>query len=514
MAAPRYTMLDRIIGWFAPDTGLRRALARNAMARVRAYEGASVKDGWIPRRSGASANADHFSDARMLRHRARSLVQNNPYAAKALNCLVSNVVGEGIIPASRAADEKTRAVLDALWAAWAPLADADGGTDFSGLEALAYRAMEQDGEVLIRLRARRDADGLPVPLQVQVLEIDYLDSTKNSATSSAGGPIIQGIEVDALGRVAAYWLHDAHPGDVLRGVGTKLSSRRVDADRVIHLFAPDRPGQARGVTRFAPVIARLRDLAIYEDAELARKQNEALMSVFVSGDGADFAVQAPGKSAGDTRDQAALGNLGTLQPGAIMATNGQTVTVTEPTAAPGYADYIRMQLYAVAAGTGVTYEMLTGDLSQVNFSSARTGMLEFRRAAEQRQWHVLVPRLLDRLWRAFIDAAVLAGQIPRADYRVEWTTPKWDYVNPLQDVKSDIAEVAGGLGSLSEKLRQRGYQPDAVFREMGEDFKRLKETGALEMIRVLASGGKQESDEAEPAPAAAQKAKAKGAVPE
>lgn len=491
MAAPAYSLLDRAIGWLAPATGLRRALARNAIAKVRAYEGASIKDGWIPRRGGASANADHSADARMLRARARSLVQNNPYAAKALNCLVANVIGEGILPASRAADEKTRTQLDTLWRAWMQVADADGGTDFHGLEAQAYRAMEQDGEVLIRLRARKREDGLPVPLQIQILEIDYLDSLKNGK-GSEGGPIVSGVELDALGKVCAYWLYNTHPGDILRSnsAGMGLQSTRYSADRIIHLFAPDRPGQARGITRFAAVIARMRDLAIYEDAELSRKQNEALMSVFVTGDGADFAVQAAGQTSADTAAQAAMGNLGTMQPGAVIATNGQSVTFADPKAAPGYADYIRMQLYAIAAGTGVTYEMLTGDLSQVNFSSARMGMLEFRRAAEQRQWHVIVPRLLAPVWQAFVDAAVLSGSIPRADYGVEWTTPKWDYVNPLQDVKADTAEISGGLSSLSEKLRKRGYQPDAVYKEMGEDYQKLVASGAINMIKLLLTNGR------------------------
>lgn len=490
MAAPAYSLLDKAIGFFAPASGLRRALARRAIAQVRAYEGASIKDGWIPRRSGASANSDHAADASMLRARARSLVQNNPYSAKALNCLVANVVGEGILPSSRAEDEKTRLTLDALWKNWMPLSDADGGTDFHGLEALAYRAMEQDGEVLVRIRSRRPEDGLPVPLQIQVLEIDYLDTSKNGK-GEAGGPIVSGVELDALGKAAAYWLFDRHPGDGYRAGGiSTLKSRRYSSSSIIHLFAPDRPGQARGITRFAPVIARLRDLAIYEDAELARKQNEALMSVFISGDGTDFAIPGVGESqASAAATAAALGNLGSLSPGAVLATNGQSVTVAEPKAAPGYADYLRMQLYAVAAGTGVTYEMLTGDLSQVNFSSARMGMMEFRRSAEQRQWHVLVPRLLDPVWRAFVDAAVLAGKIPRPDYAVEWTTPKWDYVNPMQDVEADALEISNGLSSLSEKLRQRGYQPDMVFSELGQDYQKLKETGALDMVKLMLGKG-------------------------
>jgi lambda family phage portal protein len=485
MAAPAYSLVDRAIGWFDPAAGLRRALSRRALAKVRAYEGANVgADGWVPRRQGASANADHRADAPMLRARARSLVQNNPYAAKALSCLVSNVVGEGIIPSSRATDTKTKGLLDALWREWISVSDADGGTDFNGLEAQAYRAMEQDGEVLLRLRSRRPEDGLPVPLQVQLLEIDYLDTTRTGVMGQAGGPIVSGVEFDALGRIVAYWLRDQHPGDTtFSALKSSLTSKRHDARNIVHLFAPDRPGQARGITRFAPVIARLRDLAIYEDAELARKQNEALMSVFISGDGSDFAVPGLGEAQSTASSNAAtLGELGSLKPGAVLATNGQSVTVAQPTAAPGYENYIRTQLYAIAAGTGVTYEMLTGDLSQVNFSSARVGMMEFRRRAEQSQWHVLVPRLLTPIWRAFVDAAVLAGKIPRADYAVEWTTPKWDYVNPLQDVEADAAEIAAGLSSVSEKLRQRGYQPDAVFAELGEDYKKLKATGALDYL--------------------------------
>lgn len=514
MAAPVYALIDRAIGWFDPAAGLRRALSRRALGKVRAYEGANVgADGWVPRRQGASANADHRADAPMLRARARSLVQNNPYAAKALGCLVSNVVGEGIIPHSRAADDKTRAALDALWADWMQQADADGGTDFNGIEAQAYRAMEQDGEVLLRLRSRKPEDGLPVPLQIQLLEIDYLDTTKTGQVGQAGGPIISGVEFDALGRIAAYWLRDHHPGDSnFISLKSVAYSRRHDARNIIHLFAPDRPGQARGITRFAPVIARLRDLAIYEDAELARKQNEALMSVFISGDGADFAVPGVGESqSAAAGNAAALGELGSLKPGAIMATNGQSVTVAAPTAAPGYETYIRSQLYAIAAGAGVTYEMLTGDLSQVNFSSARVGMMEFRRAAEQRQWHVLVPRLLTPIWRAFVDAAALAGKIPRPDYGVEWTTPKWDYVNPLQDVEADAAEIAAGLSSVSEKLRQRGYQPDAVFNELGSDYEKIKTSGALDYLGFLKTKISESSAAAAPPPEPATKPKREAA---
>jgi capsid protein len=68
---------------------------------------------------------------------------------------------------------------------------------------------------------------------------------------------------------------------------------------------------------------------------------------------------------------------------------------------------------------------------------------------------------------------------------VDWSTPKWDYVNPEQDVKADLAEISGGLTTISEKLRKRGYKPDLVFQELKADFDRLRADGTLDVMLQL-----------------------------
>jgi capsid protein len=55
---------------------------------------------------------------------------------------------------------------------------------------------------------------------------------------------------------------------------------------------------------------------------------------------------------------------------------------TRPTSVASYAEFLRMQFRAVAAAMGITYEQLTGDLTGVNYSSIRAGLLEFRRRCE------------------------------------------------------------------------------------------------------------------------------------
>ena len=476
-------IIDRIVGFVSPQAGIARHFARQRLAR--AYEAASPRDTWRPRRAGASANVDHMADASMLRAKSRALVQNVPYIQAGFDGLVSATIGTGIMPRAvgREAD-----VINKLFEDWSKVCDADGRLDYYGMQAAAYEAMEQDGEVLIRLRPRRPSDGLPVPLQLQLLEIDWLDSSRTGVVD--GNDVVNGIEYNALGAVSAYWLWPQHPGDSTRLRGKQSQSQRVPAENIIHLFNPKRPGQGRGFPRLGPVIARVRDLQLYEDAELARKNNETRLSVLVSGDAASLANPAIFGDGADPLARAKqTGDLGELASGDIMEMPaGATITVVDPKAAPGYVDYVKFQLHLIASGFGVPYEMMTGDMNEVNFSSARVRLLDFRRSVTKVQSLVVIPKLLDPIHRAFVNAAFLSGAIRGRDTAVRYSPPKWDYVNPEQDVKADLAEIGAGLCSLSEKLRQRGYNPPDVFAELKSDFDTLKSMGILDTMLFMQKG--------------------------
>lgn len=469
--------IDRIVGFFNPVAGLRRTAARKLLAR--AYEGANTNDGWRPRRAGASADADHLGDAKRLRDRARSLCQNVPYITRAMSGLCAATVGTGITPESTA--KRDADAITALWEQWGAVADADGVHDIYSLQAMAYLTMERDGEVFIRRRMRPAEDGLPVPMQVQVLEADYLDTARAGSTA-AGRQIVNGIEYDAIGRVRAYWMFTTHPGSARWSYG--IESKPVPAAEIIHLFAPDRPGQGRGITRLAPVIARTRDLMLYEDSELQRKNLETRMGLVASGEVSALSNPPSDYHAGVDGTGA---DLGVLPSGGItQIPHGLSLTQIEPKAMPGVDAYIKLQLHLIAAGVGVPYETMTGDMSEVNFSSARIRQIDFRRECEQMQWLTLVPRLCNPLWRWFIDAARLAGKVRAPDYGVDWATPRWDYVNPEQDVKAEIAAISAGLLSPTEALRRRGYKPKRVYAEMGADFKAMTDSGAMDLMQFIA----------------------------
>jgi len=467
--------LDLAIGYISPQAGLKRARARHALHQVRSYDGAATgrrTGGWST--VGTSANAEIGPALSILRNRSRSLARDNPFAAKAMNSWVTNTIGTGITAKFSAGQD--------LWARWIKECDADGQLDFYGLLALIERARFESGEVLIRLRWRRPEDGLSVPLQLQVLEPDYLASFKNERLAN-GGWIFNGIEFDALGKRAAYWLYSNHPGDAAP-ILVNLFPSRIPAEDVIHYYRKTRPGQVRGVPDLHPVLLKMRDLDDYQEAELVRKGIEACFAAFVT---SDEDGRLMGAAETDTTTGNRIENLGA---GMIhYLKSGEDVQFGAPAALNGYKEFVDDHLHAVAAGAGVTFEQLTGNLSQVNYSSIRAGTLEFRRAIDQHQWLNLIPGVCDRIAAAYVKGAKLAGKLNGQAPSVAWTPPKWDWVDPLKDLGGELLEVAAGLKSWQSAVRRRGEDPDKTIAEIAEDQAKFKAAGISIQIERLALGG-------------------------
>jgi lambda family phage portal protein len=463
--------MDSLVGYFSPEAGFRRARARTAMhVMQRSYEGAKVGrrlGGWTT--SGIDANGEIASTSSRLRDRARDLVRNNAYAAKAMTALSSNLVGTGIIPRARTGEDDSSKEVDALWNRFAQECDADGVTDFYGLQTLVVRTMVESGECLVLFQRRPSGDGQTVPLQLQVLEPDHLDSGQDKDLPG-GGFIQQGIEFDRSGKRVAYWLFPKHPG----GMSSISSSKsiRISAQDILHIFDRLRPGQSRGVTWFAPAIIKLRDLDEYDEAELVRKKIEACFVAFVlNGDDGD--------TLGESNKDSDGRRIESFEPGMVeYLPAGKDVRFGQPSASAGYSEYMRVQLHAIASAVGLTYELLTGDLSQVNYSSIRAGLIEFRRRIKSLQAQVLIPGLCRPVWKRFIETAQAAGKLPtNGEIRAEWTPPRFEAVDPMKDIQAEILSVRAGMMTLKEAIARQGYDPSQTLAEISETFKELDQLG-------------------------------------
>ena len=214
MSNTKPNALDNVISFFNPEAGAKRARARLSLDQVRRYDGATTSrrnETWHT--PGTSADAALGPSLERLRNRSRDLVRNNPYASRAVQVLVNNTVGGGVLAQIKSRSRSRERRWNQLWEEWArnPAAcDYDGRADFWGLQALVFRTVVEAGECLVR---RRIVAGKEFPLQLQILEPDFIDDTRADGLTNDGGYIRQGIEYNAQDQRIAYHLHRQHPGD-------------------------------------------------------------------------------------------------------------------------------------------------------------------------------------------------------------------------------------------------------------------------------------------------------------
>lgn len=466
----------------------------------RRFEGAAGgrrNEGW--RSSGSDSNTDNAPALARLRNRARDLRRNNPYAERAITGIADNVVGSGIIPWPMARKDRDSLRLGDLWQDWADTkaCDADGRENFYGLQHLVMEAVATDGECFVRRRRRFSSDGLPVPIQLQVLEADFLDESKTVALNN--NQIIQGVEFDALGKRVAYWLFDQHPG--AGGSMHSLISRRVPAEDVIHVFLSKRPGQARGYSWLAPVMQRMRSFDEMEDAVMEQAKIAACFAAFITKDAdtSNATTKAPPL-------------IDRIEPGIIQElAMGEAVSFATPPSFNGYTTYAWQVLHAIAVGLGIPYELLAADLKGVNFSSGRMGWLHFARRVDVWQWRMLIPQLCDQVWSWFMEAQTLLPGGVMEEVRAEWVPPRRDMVDPKTEIETVKQQLRNGLMTWPNALRALGItDPKRHAEELAKSNQMLDDLGLIldcDPRNVAAAGAaaqqsttEEKTDDAKPEP--------------
>ncbi|MDY7584336.1 phage portal protein [Pseudomonas sp. CCI3.1] len=425
---------------------------------------------------------------RNLRARSRAAVRNDPYAFNVIDKRVSNLIGTGITPRPKIDDDVLRKVQQELWEDWVDESDADGLTDFYGQQALIARTVETAGECFVRIRPRSLDENLAVPLQLQVLAPEFVPHDKFEPAKN-GNSIRAGIEFNPAHQRVAYWMYRVHPSDASSLNAGYNQLVRIPAAQVLHIFEPVEPGQLRGVPRLAPVLKRLRSLDNYDDAVLFRQEVANLFAGFISRpppEGMQLALDPlTGQPFNEDRD--GFTPMVALEPGTMQELGpGEEVEFSKPPdAGNNYPDFMRQQLMAAAAGTGTPYEILTGDMREVNDRALRVVLNEFRRRLEQLQFGVYVHQLCRPVRAAWMDMAVLAGRLTLADYaqrrreylRTRWVPQGWAYIQPVQDIQARMMEVNAGFNSRSEMALRSGYDAETVDAENAADQARARGLG-------------------------------------
>jgi lambda family phage portal protein len=438
----------------------RAAQAKQNAISERAYAGASVgrlTSDWSA--LNTSADSEIVTSLRLLRARSRQLVRDNEFAKNAVRIVQNNVVGTGIGMQAQVVNgrgklqDKINDQIEEAWEKWCErkTCHTAGMLGFQDIERLIAGNLVENGEVLIRKVRQSFGDGR-IPYALEVIEADRLMEQWQTAKAPNGNAIRMGVEMDGWGRPVAYWLYPTHPGDYQFSTFVPSKFIRVPADEMLHLYIVDRWPQTRGVPWFHATLTRMNNMAGYEEAEIVAARASANIVGFVKTPEPEAGAEIKNmQRVVDT----APGQFKTLLPGEdfVGFNPSRPNSALEP--------FMRFMLRSVAAGIGVSYESLSRDYSQSNYSSSRLALLDDRDL-----WRVLQGWLIrnfrTEIHREWLEAAVMSGEVKIADYytnrakydRVRFKPRGWSWIDPTKEVVAYKLAVRSGFMTMGDVIAQ------------------------------------------------------------
>lgn len=337
---------------------------------------------------------------------------------------------------------------------WTQYCDFDGNTNFAGLQASSVITMLLDGSAFIVRRRTLDS----VPLQLQV--VSPLSLASGLEKPGKGAYIRGGILYAKNGKVkkyAFYKLPRDHPEF------DEESVNWLPASDVIHLRDIVHAGQ----TTAQPWVSAGGDFAKqYKDnqtVELKSRMKRTAQQVFALHD-TDTEQRKGDNPSNPQKPQKLVHKAG----GVTFLHGVKDIKTASPAEMAGnYQEHNNQVLRMIAGLLGITYEMLTGDLTQVNYSSIRAGMINHRRFIGQLRDTVLNPAF-NKILSWFIEAYQLktASELPgyfENPYQYlapMWIWPEWEEIDPLKAAKALVLEVDNHIKSLEEVSNGRGTTLD------------------------------------------------------
>lgn len=454
--------------------------------------------------------------------RIRDLVRNDGWASSGVTRITDAVVGgdlrlsakpdyRGLAAWSSAFDagwaKEFAAAAEAAWRGWAydlgKWCDAARRHAVPELFRLAFRSHMIDGDAMGVMLWRPDRVAPGRARYATALQLVDTDRLSNPHDRMDDRFLRGGVEVDADGAATHYHIRRAHLGDWWAGADAitwDRVARETDWGRpvVVHWFEAERIGQNRGAGGILkPVLARARMLAKYDQVELQAAVVNAIFSAYIQSPfDADLVQDALDPSAGlpayqsqradfhaDRRLSLGGVRLPTLFPGETIA----TVSAARPSG--NFAEFQSAMLRNLAAGIGTSYEQLTQDWSQTNYSSARAALLEVWKTLSRRRAG-FAGGFCTPIYAAVLEEAFEAGELPlpagapdfmeaRAEYaRCRWIGPGRGWVDPVKEPEGAGLRVAQAMSSLDAEVAESG----------GLDLEELLDQRALEMQMFVERG--------------------------
>jgi lambda family phage portal protein len=466
-------------------------------AGKRGYEGAG---GGRFLSSWTTANREIDVDLRTSRTkimaRVRDLEKNNDLVKGAIIVSNVNVVGpNGFLLQSRVVnddgsyDELANKQIEEKFKEWSrrEYCSLDKRLSFLRLQMLANTCVKRDGEFIARIiKGNYASKGLvnKFGIALQPLDSADLDETYNDDRLSNGNIIKMGVELDNETREhVAYWIKTRTARQELSG-GSAYTRVRIPADEIVFAYDLSRARQTRGISAFAQSLIKLHQLKEWEDS--------AVINAIASAKKLGFITQSlPEGTSFDLEDVNTDGNmLDRMESGEIEYLDPYQDFKTWDPQYPSdqHGPFVKEMKLSIAAGLGMSYGTLTGDLLGSSYSSMRIGTITERDVWMMEQ-ALLIEMFLEPVFKAWLQMAIMTRQLnlPYSKFekfnKPQFVGRRWKWVDPKNDIEAMQLEYDMGITSKSEIAGTMGKDYEDVLKERQKDKEKELKYGYEEPLR-------------------------------
>jgi lambda family phage portal protein len=488
-----------------------------------AYDGASRHDRevalWSPSR--ASADGNILFDKDMIDARSKDTARNDSYIAGARQTLQDGVVGAMFLLNSKpdykylglsedwATEFQEEVETKFTLAAESPNCwlDAQRKKTFSEYIRMAVGVHMFTGETLNVAEWIRQSNR-PFSTAMQMVDTDRLSTPPGRMESRS---LRAGIQKDRYGAPVGYHIQAAHPNDwtYLEDWSWKYVPIRKPWGRiqVVHIFEEILPDQSRGISGMVSALSEMRMTKSFRKIAL---QNAVVNATYAASIESDMPSEIVYQILGTnnlTPDQAqnaiasyASGYLSSLDKyiGARgMAIDGVKIPHFFPgtrlkmtpagSGGPLGTDFEQSLLRYIAANLGISYEQLSKDFTNTNYSSHKAAMVETWKAMQSKKKSV-ADRLGTHIFHLWLEEQIALGNIttlPRnypnfweglnreAYGACEWLGASRGQVDELKETQAAALRIRQGLSTYEEELGRQGKD----WRKVAEQRKREQDAG-------------------------------------
>lgn len=330
-----------------------------------------------------------------------------------------------------------------------------------------------------------------------------------------------GVEFDSMGAAVGYWVRDAHIADSWLTAGAEAYHwtyipRETAWGRpvFVHGFEPERENQSRAMTPFAALLQQLKMIGQFADTELASATANAMFAATLESTmpvgEASTVLNLGSSSYADMRakhyaEHKPVFNgvrIPVLPPGDKLVMNDS------PRQNLSFATFKTAFLRSIASTMGLSYEQLSMDWSQTNYSSARAALNEVWRGV-RREFAQFCEQVVAPVYVAFLEEAFDRGYVvaPKGcpsfwDMPEAWCGARWigsprGYVDPVKEAQGQALRLDNLTSTLEAECAEQGLDLEDVFDQLVYERDELERRGLSRASVAAALAGQRADDKAD-----------------